>query len=470
MSLFLSKEQIHYKLKEFDYYEDIDGLYSNLKKTYDTTLSLSKFIEDDKTIEYLKEHKDQKINPLLWQFGHIVFFYIKFIIKNLVYFNYNKFCDDIQERYNINIIQLETFYDSFLTPNSVRTKKSFLLSYNVIYDLYNIVMINLKEYIVDYDLNCIDFYLIKLGILHNEMHNEAILFTSTYNSYVMNQFYPANNNLIFPNKNMLESNDILKMEFIPIKGGIFSQGNNFDSGDFCFDNEMPPFIRNIGNFEISKHPITENMFLMFVELGGYKKPEYWSLVSYQWLKDNKITCPLYWKYDIDMDEYYKIINENKENLRTNCPMTNISYYEAKAFCKWAKVRLPSESEWEYCATNGGINKFPWGDSKPDNQKANINYENSWSIPVNNYENGDNKWAVSNLIGNVWEWCEEPIYPYDGFKIDPVYREMSFPFFGYKKICRGGSWAVPDYLITSKYRNAQEPTCRIQYIGFRVCKL
>ena len=68
MSLFLSKEQIYYKLKEFDYYEDIDCLYHNFKKTYESTLNLSKLVEDDKTINYLKEHKEQRINPLLWQF------------------------------------------------------------------------------------------------------------------------------------------------------------------------------------------------------------------------------------------------------------------------------------------------------------------------------------------------------------------------------------------------------------------
>ena len=41
--------------------------------------------------------------------------------------------------------------------------------------------------------------------------------------------------------------------------------------------------------------------------------------------------------------------------------------------------------------------------------------------------------------------------YDGFIIDPVYREMSYPFFGYKRICRGGAWCVPDYLVTKSYR-------------------
>ena len=94
---------------------------------------------------------------------------------------------------------------------------------------------------------------------------------------------------------------------------------------------------------------------------------------------------------------------------------------------------------------------------------------SYICPVNNYSEGDNKNEVRQLFGNVWEWCQEAIYPYDGFKIDPVYKEFSYPFFGFKKILRGGSWATPDILINSRYRNAQMPDCRIQFTGIRVVK-
>ena len=119
------------------------------------------------------------------------------------------------------------------------------------------------------------------------------------------------------------------------------------------------------------------------------------------------------------------------------------------------------------ATNGGTTKYPWGNEMSKNV-ANLNYSGS-VCNVNEYENGNNKYDVSQLFGNVWEWCQGPLYPYDGFKIDPVYREFSYPFFGFKKILRGGCWAVPDILINSRYRNAQMPDCRIQFTGFRVVK-
>ena len=42
-----------------------------------------------------------------------------------------------------------------------------------------------------------------------------------------------------------------------------------------------------------------------------------------------------------------------------------------------------------------------------------------------------------------------------------YREFSYPFLT-KKILRGGSWAIPSYMINIKYRNAQMPDMRFQF--------
>ena len=169
-------------------------------------------------------------------------------------------------------------------------------------------------------------------------------------------------------------------------------------------------------------------------------------------KRKNITYPLYY-------------NDIKDS---NIPIYHISYYEAEAFCKMFNYRLLYEKEWEYLSTNGGETLYPWG-NKMDINKCNLDYSNIVLEVDNQNKKNVNKWGIEGLIGNVWEWCEDSIYPYDGFKIDPIYKEMSFPYFGFKKICRGGCFNVPNYLIHSKYRNAQYPDCRIQYIGFRVVK-
>ena len=393
---------------------------------------------------------DEKyINPLLWQMGHVVFFYCDLVLKNLYH------CK------NININNYEKYselYDSFKTPKKYR-KGDLLLPYVKCIIYYNEVYDILVKYIKQEKLNNIDTYLILLGILHNEMHNEAFIF-SKLKLHINKTF-----NFFKQDYNDMEYLE-LEPKFINYKSGLFVQGSEDNSDYLIFDNEMPSFCKKINKFSISKYPITEFQYFQFIKNNGYETKRYWSNNGYKYIKENNINLPLYWLKDDN--KYYKLINGKKYDIETNIPITNISYYEAEAYCKWKKGRLPLESEYEYIATNEGLTKFPWGNNKINSELCNINYINS-IVSVKKYKEGNNYKGVSQLIGNVWEWCQESIYPYDGFKIDPVYREMSYPYFGFKKICKGGSFAVSDFLIHPKYRNAQYPDCRIQFIGFRICK-
>lgn len=382
--------------------------------------------------------------------GHVIFFYSELVLKNLYH------CE------NINIDNYEKyveFYDSFKTPKQYRNGK-LLLPYVKCIIYYDQIIEILEKYLKEEQINNIDSYIILLGILHNEMHNEAFIF-SKLNLYPKKTFNFFKND--YNDMELLE----IDLKFIDYKSGLFVQGSNDNKDYLIFDNEMPSFCKKINNFSISKYPITEFQYLQFIEMGGYSIRKYWSNNGYNFIQENKITLPLYWHKE--GNKYYKFINGKKYNIETNLPIIHISYYEAEAFCKWKKCRLPYESEIEYVSTNEGKTKYPWGNHIINEKLCNINYNNS-IVSVKKFQEGNNYKGVSQLIGNIWEWCQEFIYPYDGFKIDPVYREMSYPFFGFKKICKGGSFAVPDFLIHPTYRNAQYPDCRIQFIGFRVCKV
>ena len=383
---------------------------------------------------------DSEVNPLLWQIGHVIYFFDNLVLKNL------NNCE------RLNVKYFDYNYDSFITPLKYRDHKR--LNYNQLLFYFNYTIKLLKSYVNDNSISNIESYLIMLGCLHTDMHIEAFIFSKLKIS-----------NIIQLNITIKHTKIIKDIEFIKYSSGDFNQGSNHDSEYLNFDNEMPSFKNYVKSFSISKYPITEYLYLQFIINEGYKKKQYWCDISYKWKNDNNIELPLYWQYS--NGKYYKVINNQKLSVETNLPICHISYYEANAYCKWKKCRLPKEVEYEYVSTNKGTTKFPWGDNLPNNRLCNINYKNNL-VNVNNFNLGENNNKVSQLIGNIWEWCEEPIYPYNGFIIDPVYREMSYPFFGYKKICKGGCFAVPDYLIHPKYRNAQYPDCRIQFIGFRVC--
>ena len=74
-----------------------------------------------------------------------------------------------------------------------------------------------------------------------------------------------------------------------------------------------------------------------------------------------------------------------------------------------------------------------------------------------------------MIGNVWEWVADTFQPYPGFVCDP-YKEYSQPYFGAKKVLKGGAWTTRARLIRSTWRNFYKPQRRNVFAGFRTAAL
>ncbi len=429
----LSKQEIYKRLSKKTFLVDRDIIIDRLAETQNRSLEYCHPLIIGKITGYERNDNLGLINPLIWEFGHIVFFWER--IAKLLDLSNN---EDINDSRDI--------YDSFIVKREDRwlvTKETI----NEILARYYKVMENIVNKIKNCNYNPSICYLVLLGLYHNEWHNESFLFTRK----LLNMGMPKSMDLYIKDREKL-----IDFKFISIHGGQFRQGVDDDSNGFVLDNEMPSFKVEIQDFEVSKYPITQFQYLLFVRDDGYNEEKYWCKPGWRWIKQNNIDKPLYWK---KINGLWKIKNNDNryEKIKNNHPMIHVSWYEACAFCRYIsikldkKIRLPTESEWEFVANKYG-----------DLSNCNANYSGNTVSVANDKEN-----TVSQLFGNVWEWCQEPIYPYDGFVIDPVYREVSYPFFGFKKICKGGCWATSDYMISSSYRNAQQPDCRYQFIGFRV---
>ena len=69
--------------------------------------------------------------------------------------------------------------------------------------------------------------------------------------------------------------------------------------------------------------------------------------------------------------------------------------------------------------------------------ANWNLEHfASSVPVDTFAHGE----FFDLVGNVWQWNETPMYAFDGFKVHPLYDDFTVPTYDNRhNLIKGGSW-------------------------------
>ena len=160
-------------------------------------------------------------------------------------------------------------------------------------------------------------------------------------------------------------------------------------------------------------------------------------------------------------------------------MIHVNWFEARAYCRWTGRRLPTEAEWELAAAGDAEpgrrtlspqkRAFPWGDTFPAPEHANLDWRQMGCVDVGSHPHGDSAFGCRQMIGNVWEWTESDFRPYPGFAPD-AYKEYSEPWFGTHRALRGGSWATRSRLVRNTWRNFYRPDRRDVWAGFRTCAL
>lgn len=238
--------------------------------------------------------------------------------------------------------------------------------------------------------------------------------------------------------------------------------------DAQFRRETPSCPITVRPFKISKYPITYAQFQAFLDDldEGYNMREWWTQAGWNW-KQNAAPVP-----------------EPEWGKQANLPRTNISWFEAVAFCNWLSskinctVRLPTEAEWELAARGIDGRLFPWGNT------FEVDYCNSSlsnfarPVPVGCYVIENHPWgneSPADMSGNIWEWCnticqitgedEEIKYPYDpeDGREDVNRGEECF------RVVRGGSYLNPPFLLRTTYRGRDKAIYRLSREGFRVVR-
>ena len=201
---------------------------------------------------------------------------------------------------------------------------------------------------------------------------------------------------------------------------------------------------------LGKYPVTVEDFQRFVEARGYEEQEHWDEEGWAKRQEEDWAAPGSWEEQL---------------AYPNRPVTEVSWYEARAYCRWLaaqrgiEIRLPSEVEWEQAATPEE-GEYPWGKVEPDAERANFssdfpNPDVGSPTPVGIYPAGDGPYRHCDLAGNVWEWCLEEGEELSWAKGEPT------------RVLRGGGWYGPAVLLRAACRSRYRATDRYLDVGFRV---
>jgi formylglycine-generating enzyme required for sulfatase activity len=225
------------------------------------------------------------------------------------------------------------------------------------------------------------------------------------------------------------------VDWVEIPGGPFLYGEKQEQ-------------RELPTFYLARYPVTNAQYQAFIDVGGYQNERWWRGLAERIETPDASTWP-----------------------EPNRPRTDVSWYEAMAYCRWLsdalgyEVRLPSEEEWEKGARGTDGRAYPWGE---DYQPGCANVIETWgehglrglrqATAVGLYPQGASPYGLLDMAGNVWEWC---VNEYEN-------PQNSEPGGEAPRSMHGGSWLYGPGAARAFLRSRRYPDDRFRIRGFRLC--
>jgi formylglycine-generating enzyme required for sulfatase activity len=228
--------------------------------------------------------------------------------------------------------------------------------------------------------------------------------------------------------------------------------------------EVPRRILDLPAFWIDRTEVTNDQYLAFVEATGHPVPdaeELWA-APYRW-KDGHPPPGL-----------------------GRHPVTLVSVDDARDFCRWRGMELPTEEQWEKAARGTDGRTYPWGDrysawrlagaeQRSREPLDNIDRWRAWwsetyrkrmrghevgTFEVGHFPGGASPWGALDMAGNVFEWVDGTFDAYPG-------SPYTHPEFGVGfQVVRGGDWYLDRIYHRAAARLRAPPEHRVPTIGFR----
>jgi len=200
------------------------------------------------------------------------------------------------------------------------------------------------------------------------------------------------------------------------------------------------------------------------------------------------------KYEVTQAQWQAVMGSNPSHFSAcggGCPVEQVSWDDIcggttgsdctsssfigklNAYLGTAKLRLPTEAEWEYAARAGTQTEFSF--SAPS----------SWDTGCGSFPEGDahmwwcgnsgnqthgvgskqpNGFGLYDVHGNVWEWVAD--WYQEKLGTSPV-TDPAGPSSGASRVMRGGAWLYTALACRSAFRSNVGPDFRNANVGFRL---
>ena len=214
-----------------------------------------------------------------------------------------------------------------------------------------------------------------------------------------------------------------------------------------FWDEQPQVEVFVDDYCIDIHEVTVEEFADFVQSQGYTTTAEMNGFSEVWDDSAKKVVPnvvgASWRFP-DGPGAAPSVHDH--------PVTQVSWYDANAFCTSHGKRLPTSDEWEKSARGTQGIMYPWGDTW---NQAFLNFADTYPRgikPVGQYPEGVSPYGLMDTLGNSIEWV-------DGTKPgDASLKER-----------RGGGWASSKVYVHAAWRAYRAPDIPSPITGFRCAK-
>ena len=226
------------------------------------------------------------------------------------------------------------------------------------------------------------------------------------------------------------------------------------------------FLRNLFG---KKKPVTTSIELVLIPGGTFQMGST-SSESYDRERPvHPVTLSSFYigKYEVTQGQWLAVMGDNPSHFKKgdNYPVEQVSWDDCQEFIQklnqltGKRYRLPTEAEWEYAARGGtsgdrygNIEDIAWYDDNSGGSTQPVGVKQP------------NAYGLYDMLGNVWEWCQDWKGPYtSGAKTNPT-----GPSSGSYRVLRGGSWRNSASRVRAPNRHGHTPDNRYNSnLGFRL---